>query len=104
MSIYPTKDLDTRPLTTWPGQRTPSWERCKANYTASLDRTLEALQVELRALQAQHPVLEVAIPADQWRIDGRPRAGAKAEHPGVVLSLPTTAAGPLRFACDRYTT
>jgi hypothetical protein len=48
-------------------------------------------------------VLEVAIPAEQFRIDGRPRASAKASHPGVILSV-STSVGALRYPCDRFAT
>jgi hypothetical protein len=99
MTLYP-PDLDVRPLTTWPGALTT--ERTRAPFSAGLTATLEVLQRELRALGARNPVLEVAIPADQFRIDGRPRANARETHPGVVLSLPTTDVGPLRYATDTF--
>lgn len=103
MSDYP-DELNTRPLTTWVGELTPAVKRQRAPYSAPLRSTLAALRRELRAIGARTPVLEVAIPQDQWRIDGRPYARAQAVHPGIVLSLPHTAAGPLRFACDRFGT
>ena len=102
MSDYP-DSLDTRPLTTWPGVLTPDHRRQRSPYSAPLRSTLTDLARELRAIGARRPVLEVAIPEEQFRNDGRPYARAQAEHPGIVLSLPHTDAGPLRFACDRYT-
>lgn len=103
MNDYP-DSLDTRPLTTWPGVLTPDEQRARAPYSAPLGRTLEELARELRAVGARRPVLEVAVDPAQWRVDGRPYARAQAVHPGIVLSLPSTEAGALRFACDRYTT
>jgi hypothetical protein len=103
MSGYP-PGLDVRPLTTWPSALTPAHRRARSNFSAPLGSTLTLLNRELDALGARHPVLEVAILAgdENWRVDGRPRANAREEHPGVVLSLPHTSVGPLRYATDTF--
>lgn len=101
MTMYP-DSLDTRPLTTWPGELTPWSRRVRSNFSATLSSTTRTLTTELAQLGARHPVLELAIPADQWRIDGRPRANAREDHPGVVLSLPHTSVGALRYATDTF--
>jgi hypothetical protein len=100
---YPAS-LDVRPLTTWPGTLTRPDQRQRSQFSAPLRQTLDTLDRELYQLAARHPVLEVAIEPGQFRIDGRPRAQAKAEHPGVVLSLPKTSVGALRYATDRFLT
>lgn len=99
--MYP-DTLDTRPLTTWPGELTPWSRRVRSNFSATLSSTTRILTTELHQLGARHPVLELAIPLDQWRIDGRPRANAREAHPGVVLSLPHTSVGALRYATDTF--
>jgi hypothetical protein len=101
VSDYPAS-LTTKPLTTWPGQLTPWDARKRSPFSAGMRQTLSLLDRELWYLSATGTVLEVAIPAEKFRIDGHPRAGATAEHPGVVLSLPKTSVGPLRYACDRF--
>jgi hypothetical protein len=101
--MYP-DNLDVRPLTTWPGELTPPSKQRHSPFSASLTSTVRQLSTELGALKAKRPILEVAIPGDQWRVDGRPRASARATHPGVVLSLPETTAGPLRYATDVFWT
>lgn len=101
MTDYPW-NLDVRPLTTWPGELTPWSQRTRSNFSATLSQTLRTLTTELNQLGCQHPVLEVAIPADQFRIDGRPRANARETHPGIVLSLPKTKVGALRYATDTF--
>lgn len=101
MSDYPT-ELTVRPLTTWPGELTGPGARKVSPFGATLQTTLTALDRELAAIHARNPVMEVAIDPSQFRIDGRPRARATATHPGVVLSLPTTSVGPLRYATDRF--
>lgn len=100
---YP-ESLDVRPLTTWPGELTPDHLRRRAPYKATLRTTLFDLNRELRAIGADrgHPVLEVAIDRRHFRVDGRPMLRAVAEHPGIVLSLPRTDVGALRFACDQF--
>ncbi|MCU1591568.1 MAG: heat shock protein DnaJ domain protein [Frankiales bacterium] len=103
MNYYP-DSLDVRPLSTWPGGLTPTDSRRRSPFSAPLRSTLTILDRELWQLGAKHPVLEVAIDNAQFRIDGRPRSTARAEHPGVVLSLPTTNVGALRYATDRYLT
>jgi hypothetical protein len=101
VSDYPSS-LITKPLTTWPGTLTPWQDRKRSPFSAGMRQTLDLLDRELWYLNARATVLEVAIPPEKFRIDGHPRAGATAEHPGVVLSLPHTNVGPLRYACDRF--
>lgn len=103
MTDYP-HDLDVRPLTTWPGQLTATHKQRRSPFSAPLGSTLSTLRTELASLSARHPILEVAIPPEQFRLDGRPRADARAVHAGVVLSLPTTSVGPLRYATDTFDT
>jgi hypothetical protein len=52
-------------------------------------------------LAAKDRELLVAIPADQFRLDGKPRAQAKAEHPGVILSFDSLH-GHLSYPCDTF--
>lgn len=68
-----------------------------------LSDTLEVLDRELAFLNAKDRVMLVAIPPHDFRIDGKPRAQAKAEHPGVILSF-TTKHGALSYAVDTFTT
>lgn len=102
MTDYP-HDLDIRPLTTWPGPTTPPHRRKASKFASTMSSTIGVLRTEMSMLGARSPVMEVAIPQDQFRLDGRPRATAKAVHPGVVLSLPFTSVGPLRYATDTFT-
>ncbi len=102
MNDYPS-NLNVQPLTTWPGELTAAHKRERSPFSATLSATLSVLSRELDMLGARGPILEVAIDPVQFRIDGRPRAQAKAAHPGVVLSLPRTTEGPLRYATDRFT-
>lgn len=71
-----------------------------AQFSATWTDTCGLLAHELDALDAKDRVLQVEAPADQFRLDGQPRAGIK---PGrmVVLSF-ATKDGPLLFPCDTY--
>lgn len=98
--------LALRPIAQWPTTRTPDSRRKHSPFRASLNETLALLRRELGALRATGVVLEVAIPEGDvnWRQDGRPRASARADHPGVVLAFKTAIAPgrELRYATDRY--
>lgn len=104
--MYPDK-LAVRPITTWPGERTPADARKYSQFRAPLSDTLDLLDRELYYLRATDAVMEVAIPDDPafWRQDGRPRAHARADHPGVVLRFQTrvNSLGELAYSTDRFT-
>lgn len=46
-------------------------------------------------------VLQIAIDRSGFRRDGKPRANAVPEHPGVILSFESVH-GPLSYPCDSY--
>src|SRR5262249_37587712 len=92
-----------RTITSWPAERTPSSARRHSPFNASLTGTLELLARDLRMLPAADVWLEVAIDPEDFRQDGRPRAHARAEHPGVVVSFCSrTLRKDLRYATDRF--
>lgn len=68
-----------------------------------LSTTLGDLERELRHLRAKGAELLVAIDPSQFRLDGRPYANAKAEHPGVILSFEIPKIGAVSYPCDKYT-
>lgn len=107
MSTWPT-NLKVGPIRQWPGQLTPSSELQSSPFRAGLSATLKILDRELwnlvdtRAQQESAEML-IAIPAGGFRQDGRPRADAKAAHPGIILSLDSRF-GHLSYPCDTFTT
>lgn len=106
MTAWP-DTLRVAPIREWPGELTRS--RARSLFKAGLSDTLQTLDVEIRNLtvtraQRESAELLIAIPAgDLWRLDGRPRAHAVAEHPGVIFSLESKH-GPLSYPCDTFTT
>jgi hypothetical protein len=88
-----------RPIVAWPGKQTTSRKRgaFKAGYTD----TLRLLDRELRHLGARSVVFQVAMDASDIRLDGQPRAGARARHPGVIVSFESKH-GPLSYPCDTF--
>jgi hypothetical protein len=108
MSAWPDA-LRVAPIRDWPGVLTPAHDRKRSLFSAGLPATLELLDREIWYLtetrsQRDSAEVLVAIPAgDLWRLDGRPRAHAVAEHPGVIFSLDSKH-GALSYPCDTFTT
>lgn len=106
MSAWPT-NLTVAPIREWPGDltrnRVRSGFRSSNSVPTPLSVTLEQLDRELRMLAARDAEMLVAIAPGDFRRDGRPRAQAKAQHPGVILSF-RSPLGQLSYPCDRFTT
>lgn len=105
MSNWP-NTLKVGPIGEWPGVL--SRERRVSNFSATLTHTLRLLDREIYNLvdtkaQQDSAELLIAIPAGAFRIDGRPYANAKAEHPGVIFSIDSRH-GHLSYPCDTFTT
>lgn len=92
-------DFTFRPLVGWPGPMTTGRKRAK--FRAGYNDTLKLLDAELRHLGARNVVLQVALREDEIRLDGKPRAGSRPSHPGVILSFDSKH-GPLSYPCDRF--
>lgn len=90
-----------RPIDTWPGDETRT--RRPAPFASGWGTTLALLLRELKMLDAQQVVCQVAIAPRDFRIrDGHPKSNAKASHPGVILAFESKH-GPLKYACDTFT-
>lgn len=106
MSAWP-ETMKVGPIRDWPGELTRN--RARSLFKAGLSDTLQLLDREIWHLtdtrsQRESAELLIAIPAgDLWRLDGRPRVHAVAEHPGVIFSLESKH-GPLSYPCDTFTT
>ncbi len=98
MSFY---DLEAkfRPIDTWPGE--PTKKRTSSPFTATWSATTELLGRELRHLDAKNILCLIALRERDIRNDGYPRADARPEHPGVVISFDSIH-GPLKYSCDRF--
>lgn len=92
-------EMQTRPIDAWPRQFTQ--DRKRAPFRADYGTTMKDLERELRAVNAKGAVLLMAYEEHEIRLDGRPRAGARPSHPGVILAF-TDKTGPKRFPCDRF--
>lgn len=92
-------NLTCRPIDQWPGEFTKG--RKWAPFRASWSTTLAGLRRELAYLEARNPVLQVALRERDVRLDGMPRAGARPDHPGVILAFDSKH-GPLKYPCDTY--
>jgi len=99
MSNWPA-GMAVDPIGEWPGPLTK--RRTASPFASTLGSTLEVLRRELYNLGAKNVRLQVAIPASQFRLDGYPRASAKQEHPGVILTMDSDH-GALSYPCDTFT-
>jgi hypothetical protein len=89
-----------RPIDKWPSEQTR--RRLRSPFGSSLASTCETLARELRALNAKHIVVQVAVREQDFRIDGGIRANARPpEHPGVIVAFESKH-GPIKFAVDKY--
>ncbi|WBQ02988.1 hypothetical protein [Kribbella sp. CA-293567] len=89
-----------RPIQTWPGELTR--ERKSSTFKAGWSSTIDLLDRELHHLDAENVVLQLAMRESDFRLDGAPKANARATHPGVILSLDSPY-GALSYPCDRFT-
>jgi hypothetical protein len=89
-----------RPLSTV-GAFAPRWDRPRSQFSAKWSDTVVLLERELRLLRASRVVLELDMEEQDFRLDGLPRANARARTPGVILSMETPH-GPLRYVVDTY--
>jgi hypothetical protein len=100
MSYWPA-GMKTDPIREWPGAMTRT--RIRAPFSANLASTMEILNRETRALQGKNVRIQIAVPASKFRLDGMPYADAKAEHPGLILTLDSKH-GPLSYPCETFLT
>ena len=92
-------EFSFRPIATWPREWTK--KRRRAPFRAGYNHTLQLLDRELLHLGARNVVFQIALTADEIRLDGRPRSGAKPTHPGVIVAFETKH-GTLTYPCDTY--
>jgi hypothetical protein len=93
------RGMTVKPIVAWPGAETKARQR--GNFSAAWAVTLDVLDRELHYLGAKDVLLQVAIPANQFRLDGFPRATARQEHPGIILTMNTNV-GALSYPCDTF--
>lgn len=94
--------LSIRPITIWPGELRTSNQRIRSPFSSTYSSTLILLDRELHLLRATTAVVQLAVNEGQVRRDGKLRAAAYPDHPGVILSFDTKA-GHFRYAADRFT-
>lgn len=84
----------------------PTWDGWKSSpFSASWSATVDLLTRELRHLEPESTILEVDLRESDLRIDGLPRANAKAASPGVILTLlkvPVADGRDLRYPCSTF--
>ena len=76
----------------------PGWQD---PFDSTYSQTLTLLDRELRHLNADDVVIQLALREDQIRLDGMPKAQATPAHPGVKLSF-TSPYGPLVYRTNAF--
>jgi hypothetical protein len=94
-------NITFRPIDRWPREFTKG--RRRSPFKGDYNSTMRLLERELRNASAREPIVQVALLPSDFRIDGRPYAGAQYQHPGVIVSF-TKGKMPLAFPCDTYVT
>lgn len=93
-------EIQYRPIDRWPGEQTV--ERQYSRFDTPFPQTLDLLERELSYLDAVDVVFQIALQESDFRRDGKPRANARASHPGVILAFQSRF-GPLKYATDAFT-
>lgn len=101
MATYYLPNVRFRPIEVWPGRLLRWDERRRAQFRASWPKTVDLMNRELANLQAEDVVLQLALRERDIRLDGYPRADARADHPGVILAFKSRY-GPLQYATDTF--
>ncbi len=94
--------IECRPLSSFPVPETRS--RKASAFRITPGRALDHLERECQHLRAPHIIIEADFRESDIRLDGWPYANARPRSPRVVLTLPQSKYGPLRYPCDTYTT
>jgi hypothetical protein len=92
-------DLRFRPLEKWKETKPLRW--VNGQFRMPWNKTLDALEEELKKLKARDIIVEAGFKLAEIRNDGWPRGGAEPSHPGVILYF-TKGKDTLRFACGTY--
>lgn len=114
-------NISFRPIEKWPREMTSS--RRRAPFKSGYSSTIALLLRELRmfgyanSCTVQSVVLQLAMQESDFKLDGMPRANAKASHPGVIVSFEANKSSynrtnhktehrvtPYAFPCDSFTT
>lgn len=96
-------NMTCRPIDVWPGALTPDGDRERGRFRKSWGAVVADLAAELRMIQAQEPVMLLALAESEITVDGtRPKANARPRHPGVVIAFNSVTHGPMKIACDHF--
>ena len=86
-------------LERWPGE--PTQERRRSQFKSTYSKTVQLLMRELDLLDAEHVLIQLDADPSQFRLNGMPRADARARGPGIILTFESMR-GPLSYPCDTF--
>jgi len=96
-----TTGLHLRPIVRWPGTLKSSHERRPSPFKSPFTDTRRLLLDEIDKLAGYTVVVQLAVDERDLRLDGELRAGARPQHPGVIVSFESKH-GALSYATDEF--
>lgn len=96
--------LKVKPIVQWPTALTPYHLRKTSAFKAGFGATVNLLERELEHLTnvgRRSAILQMALRDRDIRLDGYPRADARPDHPGIIVSIESKW-GPLSYPCDTF--
>lgn len=96
-------EIEFRPIKLHPESWAQRDEYERARFDSTYTQTMRLLDRELWFLKASNVVLQVGARPSQITRDGRLRADARIDEPGVILSFDTPDHGTLTYDTDRFT-
>lgn len=94
-------EITFRPLPVWPHGVTE--HRQRSQFATPYPKTLALLAREVAWLGGRDVVMGVGLSEHEVRLDGQPRANARAfGHPGVEISFDSREHGRQTYATDQY--
>jgi hypothetical protein len=90
-----------KPIERWPGKLELPFNRRHSPFRTAWSNTLDLLDREIANLRGKQVVIQMALTDADIRLDGRPRAQARPEHPGVIVSF-NSKWGPIQYATDAF--
>lgn len=90
-----------RPLEHW--DRKVIARRPHSPFQSDYTSTLKLIEREAKMLGATRVIVELALRETDLRLDGKPYADAKTDHPGVTVALDSRH-GALKYTADKFVT
>lgn len=93
-------DFTFRPLVGWLAKFTRP--RRRSPFSVGYSKAIKDLEREMGHLGVRQAVIQAAVSESELRLDGLLRAGARPQHPGIILAFESKKTGPMQMPCDTF--